>query len=59
MSDNNQTIIHNLTNNIAELENKYGLINQQLNTIVENNNQADVELKTDDYYPFKIEENPI
>lgn len=59
LSDNNKTIINNLNNNIVELETKYSLINQQLTTIVEHNEQPDLEVKTDDYYPFKIEENPI
>lgn len=57
-SSNNQTILNNLQNNLIDLENKYSIINQQLSTLVEHNNQLNVELKVDDYYPFKIVESP-
>jgi methyl-accepting chemotaxis protein len=56
-SSNAQNIINNLQNNLLELENKYQAITQQLSTLLAHNNQLNIELKADDYYPFKIVEN--
>ena len=56
-SNNTQIITNNLQNNLLDLETKYNVVNQQLLTLVEDNNKLNVELQIDDYYPFKIVEN--
>ncbi|MGD0466194.1 MAG: methyl-accepting chemotaxis protein, partial [Gammaproteobacteria bacterium] len=56
-STNTQIITNHLQTNLLDLETKYNVVNQQLLTLVEDNNKLNVELQIDDYYPFKIVEN--
>ena len=54
---NTQILTNSLQNNLIDLESRYNVVNQQLQTLVEDNNKLNVELQVDDYYPFKIVES--